>query len=1365
MAKTLFRSPGVSTREIDLSAPGQITPQGIPAGVVGTSKTGPAFVPTVFATANEFINKFGDSEAKYFGAIAVKEWMRNARSGLFLRVLGVGNGNKANDAGVTTHAGFFVGDKIRNQSNAGMESDGSAIGRSVNPYAGAALPSKLLTVSAPAEAANAGVVQIDAVAEETPLVFADPNGNGSFATDILDYDGVYIIAQGAPAAAKWLFWLDAQGNRAKVDGGTSTTITDGDFTIATLDHSALGVSHAQIEVINISALSDIYLVAQAIGAAIDGIGGGAVFNVAALNGTSDLTATVVNAVVGAVDDTVLGSSSANVATSVISLGTLVQGVTGVTPVAFVSSAIKFDAAPYDGTSIAIKDHVGATTVTVDIGASADYDVNITGDTTNDAVILKLYNYLTGASELAVGNVNAGLAAGVFGTFDQHGGDTVTDADLQAVMVQAANDASYIYIRESAASASLTKTLPTVTVSESAPQAPGGRTMFLAAQMKPASDSVDLFGSSQTDVETGKKVLRGVVMFASGVMPGLAEEDTAAHESVSPASVAFGEYATGKDEGSHTGYLKDDKFVMILNGFNNSDYSSTLTGSFDPESPVYFAKVLNTDPTKLQERGHYLYAHYDIPSGLASLAGDGNNAFLDAGAFNPHSQAEVIAGTETLDEQFYDAADAYKPTFENWRQKFSHAFTPWITSQTLGNARKKLFRFHMLDAGIGGHNKVKISIANISKSNDSSSAYGSFDVQIRDASDNDKDPIVLEQHVGLSLNPSSDKYIARIIGDQNTFFEFEKDDGKQKLVTEGLYPNRSLYVRVEVVDQVESGQMESSALPIGFQGKHHLVLGGDALANHSIVESPLPFRSSVSTGTGARLSVDSAFYWGAQSQDVRTASERNKETKIVSLISNLTKWFPSSGTHAAWIGDNANAQDINGEGQDANDYNSNEFSLENVWVQCKKNSSGVPDTSLAVDATQWREAVYIRDGNENGYKPYSASLLDSNQSQATDFYQSQEIINDNAAAGSKKSKRASNGWRYLDVSKDFGENASKKYFKFTVPMQGGWDGLDVFDKDKADMSDMSSFREMSSNTSADLGGAQGPTTAAFRKAIDILAEKSDVDIQVLATPGMRSAGITDYAIDKTEDRFDALYIMDMASFDNDQNVVKSDSQYVNVTNTVNEFAGRNLDSSFAAAYFPDVVIQDGQYNVVVPPSCGVLGALSLNDAVSHPWYAPAGQARGALSTVIETAVKLNRSNMDVLYEADINPITSFPNQGDSVMIYGQKTLLQAQSSLDRVNVRRLLIDIRRKVRNVANTILFEPNREATLSRFSSLVNPILGRIQQQNGLDRFKVVIDTTTTTQQDIENNTIRGKIFLQPTRSIEFISLDFVVTNTGAEI
>ena len=118
-----------------------------------------------------------------------------------------------------------------------------------------------------------------------------------------------------------------------------------------------------------------------------------------------------------------------------------------------------------------------------------------------------------------------------------------------------------------------------------------------------------------------------------------------------------------------------------------------------------------------------------------------------------------------------------------------------------------------------------------------------------------------------------------------------------------------------------------------------------------------------------------------------------------------------------------------------------------------------------------------------------------------------------------------------------------------------------------------------------------------------------------------------------------------------------------------------------------------------------------------------------------------------------------------MVFGQKTLLATQSALDRVNVRRLLIEIRRRVRAIANTLLFEPNRTETLDKFSSLVNPVLQSIQDQSGLDRFKVIIDSSTTTQADIENNTIRGKIYVQPTRTAEFISLDFVVTNAGTEI
>jgi phage tail sheath protein FI len=236
--------------------------------------------------------------------------------------------------------------------------------------------------------------------------------------------------------------------------------------------------------------------------------------------------------------------------------------------------------------------------------------------------------------------------------------------------------------------------------------------------------------------------------------------------------------------------------------------------------------------------------------------------------------------------------------------------------------------------------------------------------------------------------------------------------------------------------------------------------------------------------------------------------------------------------------------------------------------------------------------------------------------------------------------------------------------------------------------------------------------------------------------------------------------------NKSNIITTgSSDIVHVTNTANAFKSRGLDSSFAAAYFPDVVMEDPTTNTLldVPPSVAVLGAFSLNDAVAHPWFAPAGFSRGALDAVEMASVQLSRKNLDDLYDVDINPLTAFPGTG--VVVFGQKTLLNAASALDRVNVRRLLINVRRAVRNVANTLLFEPNREETLDKFTSLVNPILQRVQEKGGVDRFKVVIDTTTTTQADIENNTIRGKIFLQPTRAVEFIALDFVVTNAGAEI
>jgi phage tail sheath protein FI len=184
------------------------------------------------------------------------------------------------------------------------------------------------------------------------------------------------------------------------------------------------------------------------------------------------------------------------------------------------------------------------------------------------------------------------------------------------------------------------------------------------------------------------------------------------------------------------------------------------------------------------------------------------------------------------------------------------------------------------------------------------------------------------------------------------------------------------------------------------------------------------------------------------------------------------------------------------------------------------------------------------------------------------------------------------------------------------------------------------------------------------------------------------------------------------------------------------------------------------NVKAPASAVVLGAFALNDAVAFPWFAPAGFTRGALASALYPGVELLQQNRDDLYTADVNPIIGDVTATAGVTVFGQKTLLAAQSALDRVNVRRLLIDVRRRVRDVARTFLFEPNQASTIAAFQARVQPILASVQAQGGLDRFKVIIDTTTTTQADIENNTIRGRIFLQPTRSVEFVSLDFVVSN-----
>ena len=869
------------------------------------------------------------------------------------------------------------------------------------------------------------------------------------------------------------------------------------------------------------------------------------------------------------------------------------------------------------------------------------------------------------------------------------------------------------------------------------------------------------------------ILRGVLMAPSGVILTLSGNPGPSSLAQTASIYAEGNRVAGHDGGQCVGSVNigsagNTDFTMLLNGHKNTaQYPNAITASFNPTAKNYISRVFNTDPMKTEEAGHLLYAHYDIYDAYAVVTGSGmiggvNKAQNDAA--NSLTEAGVCGGGVTVSgnntyqeiallvtgsgadsaegtaEAGRNSGATNSPNYESFEDRFRTAKTPWFTSQAFGGKVYDVFKIHALDDGAKPTYAIKISIENIAKSTNANNDYGTFDLIVRQFDDYDNNPVVLEKFLKLSLNPTDERYIARVIGDQHTFYDFDKGPNSQKLVIEGAHPNNSRLIRVEMADMVEDQQLDAEALPVGFRGPMHLVTSGSSMlasctgsaafngltgslmprdAAQRIVQPPVPMRRNISLGTSPKQRASTNLYWGVQFEVNDDYDEPNKNDKHDPQMISYCKYFPNFHTSwlNPWVGDNPGKADVNGAILDSDKFNNNRFTLERIQVKTQSSSD-------VVDPTEWHNAKYRR----NGELTPGAS-----------------------------------GYRFLNVSKDFGQLASKKYLKFSVFLQGGFDGLNHFDEDQFKMLDAAAKREMDDSNQA---GKSDSTVAAYKKAIDVMAEKSDVDIQLLAIPGIRETHITDHAIDQTESRFDAMYIMDIEERDAVNTVVTSSAMKISVTNTVEDFGNRNLDSSFAAAYFPDVVITDPvtNTNVRCPPSVGVLGAFALNDKVAHPWFAPAGFTRGSMKSVVESQVKLNRANLDALYEQDINPITSFPTS-DGVIVFGQKTLLAAQSSLDRVNVRRLLIDIRRKVKAVANSILFEPNREATLAQFSAAVTPLLTTIQQQQGLDRFKVVIDTTTTTQADVENNTVRGKIFLQPTRAVEFISLDFVVTNAGAEI
>ncbi len=275
---------------------------------------------------------------------------------------------------------------------------------------------------------------------------------------------------------------------------------------------------------------------------------------------------------------------------------------------------------------------------------------------------------------------------------------------------------------------------------------------------------------------------------------------------------------------------------------------------------------------------------------------------------------------------------------------------------------------------------------------------------------------------------------------------------------------------------------------------------------------------------------------------------------------------------------------------------------------------------------------------------------------------------------------------------------------------------------------------------------------YDNAVAVLGNRDAFNFNVLLTPGLyqeHHSVTLGKMIDLVEDRGDAIFIADLTS-------------YGATVATATSEAGE-LNSSFAAGYWPWVKVQaQGLGRQVWAPASSVMGGvLAFNDAVAAEWFAPAGLIRGGIPGVIRAERKLSRTDRDTLYSGKVNPLATFPGSG--VVAYGQKTLQTKASALDRVNVRRLLINLKRFIGDQANNLVFEQNTIATRNRFLATVNPYLENVIQRQGLYAFRVTMDDTNNTADVIDRNQLVGQIYIQPTKTAEFIVLDFVVEPTGA--
>jgi len=682
---------------------------------------------------------------------------------------------------------------------------------------------------------------------------------------------------------------------------------------------------------------------------------------------------------------------------------------------------------------------------------------------------------------------------------------------------------------------------------------------------------------------------------------------------------------------------------------------------------------------------------------------------------------------------FDKEMAYRDAHSGWF--FSQNLSTDYAAYAYGNMTK-LFKF----VGINGHgewlqNNVKISLSNIKASSNDNNPYGTFDVVVRKASDSDLKPVVLERYSNCTLDPKSLDYLPIKIGDTYQTW----DDSENRYREFGDYPNRSSYIRVVMSETVSLGGAAPALLPFGVYG-------------------PPKFADSVgfTSGTATSSIYVAGGYLRSTGSIPNTSSADFAYFGTASVTASLS--FPSVGIRSTATADASNAT------------TNTHFGLHTgKSATVTTPDPGYGDYLRALGADVIPDASWGDTYGLGGYgeltEQWIFTLDEVSGTVGSSFTGSAPTTGITEMTWTSGSYATGLSW---NAANSLGDGATRyqnilesKVNRFTSPMFGAFDGLDITERDP--------FR----NTRLDdlTGETDNYAYYTIKRAIDTVADPEVISCNIISVPGLTNESLTKHLIDVCETRADALGVIDVKGGFQPRHEIDATiaTRQGDINAVLSNMKARNLNNSYGAAYYPWVTIRDdvnGSF-VKAPPSVVALGVLGNTEKAAEVWFAPAGFTRGGLSQgaggvpVLGVETRLTSRNRDDLYEVNINPIASFPAEG--LVVFGQKTLQSTRSALDRINVRRLLIYTKKGISEIASSTLFQPNVQDTWSSFKSRADNFLADVKVRFGVDDFRVVLDETTTTPDLVDRNIMYAKIFIKPTRAIEFIAIDFIITRSGA--